>query len=168
MSIHTPAGWWNAPIRFFALRVVDAGLAADGRIDHRQQRGRHHDERQAAVVRRGGEPREVADHAAADRDHAVSAGPPRVRTARRTARELRLRPRLFPGRHGREPGAEAGGSQGRFDAGPCAAVFVSATTRASCPLSAPARRERPEAAGSAVRSRCRRTAARGSRGRLAW
>ena len=51
-----------------AERVVDRGLAADRGVDLREQRGRHLDERHAALVDGGGEPRQVADHAAAQRD----------------------------------------------------------------------------------------------------
>ena len=50
-----------------ALRV-DPGLAADRGIHLRQQRGRDLHERQAAQGRRRGEPRQIADHAAAQRD----------------------------------------------------------------------------------------------------
>ena len=49
-------------------RMVDRRLAADGAVDHGQQRGRHHEQRQAAGEGRGHEAREVADDAAADRD----------------------------------------------------------------------------------------------------
>ena len=59
-----------------ALREVDAGLAADRRVDHAEQRRRHVDDRHAAVPRGGGEPGDVGDHAAADGDHDVVAGEP--------------------------------------------------------------------------------------------
>ncbi len=48
-----------------AERVVDSGLAADRRVDLREQRGRHLDEGDAALVDRRGESGEIADHAAA-------------------------------------------------------------------------------------------------------
>jgi len=48
--------------------MIDADLAADGAIDHRQERGRDHQQRNAARVGCGGEARKVADDAAADRD----------------------------------------------------------------------------------------------------
>ena len=56
-----------------ALRRVDAGLAADGRVDLRQQRGRHLHEIDAAAQDRRGKAREIADHAAAERDHQIVA-----------------------------------------------------------------------------------------------
>ena len=51
-----PSGW------------LTAGLAADRRIDLREQRRRHLHERHAALVDRRGEAGEVADDAAAERD----------------------------------------------------------------------------------------------------
>ena len=48
--------------------MVNPGLPADRRIDHREERCRHHDERKPAIVGRGREAREVADHTAPDRD----------------------------------------------------------------------------------------------------
>jgi len=41
--------------------VIDAGLAADRAVDHREQRRRRHDERHAAEVRGGRESGEIAD-----------------------------------------------------------------------------------------------------------
>ncbi len=49
-------------------RMVDADLPADRAVDLREQRRRHVRERYAAQVRRGGEARHVANHAAAERD----------------------------------------------------------------------------------------------------
>ena len=51
-----------------ARRRVDAGLSADRRVDHREQRRRHLHERNAAHERRRDEAGEVADDAAAERD----------------------------------------------------------------------------------------------------
>ena len=51
-----------------ALRQVDRGLAADRRIDLRDERRRDVDERDTAQVRRGEEPGGIAERAAADRD----------------------------------------------------------------------------------------------------
>jgi hypothetical protein len=48
--------------------MIDAGLAADRRIDLREQRRRNLDERNAALVDRRGEAGEIADDAAAERD----------------------------------------------------------------------------------------------------
>ena len=56
-----------------ALRRIDPGLAADRGIDLRQQRGRHLHEIDAAAQDGGGEAGEVADHAAAERDHQIVA-----------------------------------------------------------------------------------------------
>ncbi|HEX3549529.1 MAG TPA: 3-dehydroquinate synthase, partial [Candidatus Elarobacter sp.] len=49
-----------------AAREVDRGLAADRRVDRREQRRRHRDERHAALERRGREPDGITDRAAAD------------------------------------------------------------------------------------------------------
>ena len=50
--------------------VVDPHLAPDGAIDLGQQRGRDHQQGEAAEIRRGDEPGEVADDASAQRDDA--------------------------------------------------------------------------------------------------
>ncbi len=55
-----------------ALREVDAGLAADGRVDLGDERRRHTDPGHAPEVRRGQEPRRVAERPAADRDQRVA------------------------------------------------------------------------------------------------
>ena len=90
----TAAGWWNAPDEVLALGQVDAGLAADRRVDLGDERRRDVDDRHAAQVRRGEEPGRVAERAAADRDErlaALDAQPRRARarpsstTARRLA-----------------------------------------------------------------------------------
>ena len=52
-----------------AAGMVDAGLAADGRIDLREQRGRHLHERDAALVAGRREPGQIAHHPAAEREH---------------------------------------------------------------------------------------------------
>ena len=51
-----------------AARRVDAGLAADRGVDHREQRRRHLHDWDAAHVRRGDESGQVANDAAAERD----------------------------------------------------------------------------------------------------
>ena len=53
---------------FLPRGVIDAGLATDRRVDLREQRRRHLDEVDAALVRGGGEPGDVADDAAAEGD----------------------------------------------------------------------------------------------------
>ena len=55
------------------LGQVDAGLAAVGRVDLGDQRGRHLHDRHPALVGRRAEAREVADDAAAERDDVVGA-----------------------------------------------------------------------------------------------
>src|SRR6185312_14465339 len=56
-----------------AVARIDAGLAADRRVDLRQQRGRHLHEIDAAAYARRGEAGEIADDAAAERDHQIAA-----------------------------------------------------------------------------------------------
>ena len=92
--------------------MVDADLAADGAIDHRQQRGRHHQQRQAAVVGRGDEAGQVADDAAADRDDqrlaiGLQVGQAVVEVGRRTSDFC-----ASPDGSTAMRGAEAGGGQG--------------------------------------------------------
>ena len=48
--------------------MVYCGLAANRGIDLREQRGRHLDEGHAALIHRSGEPSEIADDTAAERD----------------------------------------------------------------------------------------------------
>ncbi len=59
--------------KVFAARRVDAGLAADGGVDLREQRGRHLHDAHAAPHDRRGEAGEVADDAAAEGDDDVGA-----------------------------------------------------------------------------------------------
>ena len=70
-SATTSRGCENVPTRFLPSGRLTAGLAADRRVDLRQQRGRHLDERHAAHVRRGDEPGEIADRSPSQRDHRV-------------------------------------------------------------------------------------------------
>ena len=55
-----------------AMPCVDRGLAADRGIDLRQQRSRHLHVIETAARHGGGEAREIADHAAAQRDDEVA------------------------------------------------------------------------------------------------
>ena len=75
-----------------AVRGVDRGLAADRGIDLRQQRGRHLHVVDAAAHGRGGKAGQIADHAAAERDHQVAAfdarGDDRLADLSRTTRKL--------------------------------------------------------------------------------
>ena len=57
-----------------ALGRVDAGLAADGRVDHAEQRRRHLHDRHPAQPRGSDEAGEVGDGAPADPDDGVGAG----------------------------------------------------------------------------------------------
>ena len=59
-----------------ALGQVHRGLAADRGVDHREQRRRHLQHRDPAVVGRGREPGGVADDSPAERDHRVAAQQP--------------------------------------------------------------------------------------------
>ena len=77
-----------------AGRQVDRGLAADRRVDHRQQRGRHLDHVDPAHPARRGEAGEVADHAAAKRDHRRVAG--RAEAGERVEHLAEARQGLFP------------------------------------------------------------------------
>ena len=52
----------------FAGLQIDADLAADGAVHLRQQRRRHLHKRDAAQIRCRDKPRQIADHAAAERD----------------------------------------------------------------------------------------------------
>ena len=62
MSTTIAAGWWNAPTRFLPAGQVDAGLAADRRIDLGDERRRDLDDRHAAepASRPGTRPRRRA------------------------------------------------------------------------------------------------------------
>ena len=59
----------EGPDEVLAARMVDAGLAAHGGIDLRQQRGRNLHIAHAALVARGGEAGDVAHHPAAQGKH---------------------------------------------------------------------------------------------------
>ena len=74
-----------------ALRQVDAGLAPVGGVDLRDERRRHLHDRDAALVGGGAEAREVADDAAAEREHVVAVLHPGPGEAAQHA------PRLLPG-----------------------------------------------------------------------
>ena len=75
-----------------ALGGVDPGLAADGRVDHAEQRRRDLDDPDPAQPRRRDEAREVGDGAAADADDGVGPGEPgvaeRAQSAAATAARL--------------------------------------------------------------------------------
>ena len=78
-SHSTPAGGWNAPDEVLALGGVDPGLAADRRVDHAEQRGRHVDDADAAQPGRGDEPGEVGRRVPPPDAHdRIAAGEPRL------------------------------------------------------------------------------------------
>ena len=58
--------------------MIDAGLPADTGIDHREQSGRHLNERHAPQQRGRDEAGHVADHPPAERHHRGNALQPRV------------------------------------------------------------------------------------------
>ena len=94
-----------------ALRQVDAGLAAVGGVDLGHERRRHLHNAHAALVEGGAEARDVADDAAAERDHVVVVVHARGGQAAQQALDARERLVLLAGRDpqlGRD--AAAGGS----------------------------------------------------------
>ena len=68
---------------FFALRMIDRGLAADRGIHLREQRRRNLDVVDAALIAGSGETGHVADDAAAERDHGGVAVETRIDQVRR-------------------------------------------------------------------------------------
>ena len=73
-SHSTAVGCQNAPDEVLALGQVHAGLAADGGVDHAEQRGGHVHDGHAPVVAGGREPGDVGDDAAADGDDDIAPG----------------------------------------------------------------------------------------------
>ena len=150
VSASTMRGWWKAPSRFLPWRGVDAGLAADAAVDLGEQRGRDLHEGQAAQRGGGGEAGEVADHAAAERDHRgapLDAGVERAGRRARCSSRRSWRPR---------PAARRScGGRCRFRSSPasragrCRAATVSSVTTTArfcgrtCASRAPARASRP-------------------------
>ena len=88
-------------------RMVHGRLAADRRVDLREQRRRHLHEIDAALVARGHVTGEVADDAAAERDEAAVAMEARVDEAIDDGREGRQR--LVPLAVGKDHGIDARG-----------------------------------------------------------
>ena len=64
------------PDRDGVVRQIDGDLAPNAGVHHGQQAGRDLHERHTAQPRRRDEPRHVADHAAAERDHRLAARQP--------------------------------------------------------------------------------------------
>ena len=87
------------------LGQIDAGLAAVGRVDLGNQRRRNLDIAHAALVGGGAEARQVADHAAAERDDDVLAGHARARQLRPDDLGVGDGLRLFAG-HDRDAAVE--------------------------------------------------------------
>ena len=82
-SIEHRAGLVERTDEVLALGEVDAGLAADRGVDHREQRRRDLHDVDAAVVHRRREARGVADDTAAERDDRIRAQQPPLREATR-------------------------------------------------------------------------------------
>ena len=73
-SARTPDGRVEGADEVLALGGVDAGLAADGRVDHAEQRGGDLDDLHPAQPGGGDEAGEVGDRSPADADDGVGAG----------------------------------------------------------------------------------------------
>ena len=99
-----------------ALGRIDAGLAADRGVDLRQQRGRHLHEAHAASHDACGEAGEIADNAAAERDHEIAALEAHLEQPLRQPRQHRKALGPLAGRHHLRLGAKAGGSQAGLEA----------------------------------------------------
>ncbi len=97
-----PGGLVEGADEVLAGAGVDAGLAADRRVDHAEQRRRHVDHPHAAQPGRGDEAADVGGRAAADGDDRVGAG---------EAGPSQLLPRV--GRHLRRLGGLAVGERDR-------------------------------------------------------
>ena len=126
-----------------AARVIDAGLAADRGIDLREQRRRHLHEVDAALVAGGREPGHVADHAAAERDHAGVAVQPSARPARRrrgrgTRASCAARRRAAT--HRRRAGPARPRSRRSRYSGPTVSLVTTSTSRAGDPARRATRR----------------------------
>jgi hypothetical protein len=68
VSHSTARGWWKRAREVLAGAQIDRSLAADRRVDLREQRGRAVYDRDAAHVERGGETAQIVRRAAAERD----------------------------------------------------------------------------------------------------
>ena len=99
-----------------AFREVHGGLAADGRVDLREQRGGYLDERQPAHVRGRDESRQVARRSAAERHDEVVAvgllGGELVQEGAVDLQRLRVFARRDRQEHDVEPGGLQAGRQG--------------------------------------------------------
>ncbi len=101
--------------QIFAVRGIDAGLAADRGIDLRQHGGRNLHEIHAAPQARGGEAGEIAHHAAAERDQQVAALHARVQRGFAKLLEVRKILGRFAGRQDQAAVAHAGGVEAGFE-----------------------------------------------------
>ena len=70
-SAITAPGGWKAPTRFFPFGGIHAGLAADRRVEHGEQRGRDLQVGHPSHVGGGDEPGQIAGHAASQGDEAA-------------------------------------------------------------------------------------------------
>ena len=110
----------EGPDDVLAGRVIDAGLAADRRVHHADERGRHLHVRDAALERGGHEADEVADDPAAQGHQGrVAAGPqPDDAILDLVAHAARLAP--FAGREGDEIAGQAAPPEGGLERLPLA------------------------------------------------
>ena len=117
--------------------MIDAHLAADRAVHHRQKRGRHHEQRQPAIERRRHETGQVAHHSAADRDdHSPAIG---VEIGQLIVQVRRHGQGLLPlaGWQNRQAGAKTGGAQAfldRLGVGPNVVIADQERQRAPNPL----------------------------------
>ncbi len=98
----------------FSKWRIDAGLAADGGINLREQSRRRLDEADTAAQARRGEAREVADDAAAQGHDQIAALDSLRQQAVANAGEFRIALRGFARRHRDDPAAQAGRFQARL------------------------------------------------------
>ena len=155
--------------KVLAVPRVNAGLAAHRAVDLGEQRRRHLDERQPPQSGRRRETGEIADHAAAERDHRGAALDTRVEQRVGDACIALQRLRAFAARHGDGPRLDPGLRQPRAAGPEDAAVPRSrrdTTTARFCgstgASSAPARAQNAFADHDVVaaRAKCHRHAAR--------
>ena len=101
---------------------IDRGLAADRAVDLRQQRRRDLDERAPPAKDRGGEPGQIADDAAAERNHRIAALDPARKQCLDDGFEgapvlLPLAGRDDQRRRGQSGGSERSGQRRQMEAG---------------------------------------------------
>ena len=103
--------------KVLAVARVDAGLAADRRVDLGQEGRRYLDEIDATQQHRGGKAREIADHAAAQSDQGRLAIRPMVEQLVHQPGKARELLAALACRHGDRRGLDAGLVEGSGEAG---------------------------------------------------